>query len=207
MARSAVWAGVDVGGQRKGFHVALLDRDLHVQVTQWTCVDLCATSLAEAQPVVVAIDSPSAWAAPGQLSRECEREFRASGLCGIRFTPNEAVADQRADRYLEWIEVGLELWHALAAAGVPTVECFPTVSWTAWLGHRGVATRAAWSRGGIDRLRDLGVSGLAAVRNQDQRDAVAAALTARQQDRQQPTVVTYGDLTVPQVDTLDYAVA
>jgi hypothetical protein len=56
-------------------------------------------------------------------------------------------------------------------------------------------------------LRDHGVSGLAAVRNQDQRDAVAAALTARQQDRQQPTVATYGDLTVPQVDTLDYAVA
>ncbi|MCI3949092.1 MAG: hypothetical protein K0R11_1026, partial [Acidimicrobiales bacterium] len=44
-----------------------------------------------------------------------------------------------------------------------------------------------------------------AVRDQDQRDAVAAALTARQWDRDPASVEDFGGLVVPRAGTLDVA--
>jgi predicted nuclease with RNAse H fold len=142
----------------------------------------------------VAVDAPAAWADPGEASRACERAFLRAGVCGIRPTPDEARATGRRDNYYEWIERGLALWAALRRRGVPTVECFPTASWTRWFGPRVGTSRAAWTRAGLPAL---GVQGVGAVRNQDERDAVAAALTAWQSDRRPATVERFGDLVVP----------
>lgn len=196
MGRSS-WAGVDVGGRRKGFHLAVVDERLQVTVGQAATAADADEWLEAAQPSVVAIDSPCGWAPADELSRPCEREFAALGLCGIRFTPNEEVAGARVDTYLEWIHVGLELWEALRARWVEVVECFPTASWSAWLGPRGSRRRAVWTKEGIARLRDHGVGGLEAVRNQDQRDAVAAALTARQWALDRGSTHAFGHLVVP----------
>jgi predicted nuclease with RNAse H fold len=154
---------------------------------------------------VVAIDSPSSWAANGDLSRECERDFVRTGLCGIRFTPDEATAAARTDRYLEWIELGLELWVAARAAGLHPIECFPTASWSAWLGPRGSRRRAPWTRNGIADLAEAGVAGLELARNQDDRDSVAAAFTARQWEAAPSSVDRFGDLVVPKPSSLDAA--
>jgi predicted nuclease with RNAse H fold len=187
-----VWAGVDVGGSRKGFHVAVLDRRLRVSLTRAPTVGRCVEAVRGA--FVVAVDAPSAWAAPGEGLRGCERSFAGAGVCGIRPTPDEATAAARTDRYYEWVEQGLALWAALEDEGAPTVECFPTASWTRWVGPRGRTSRAAWSRAG---LVHLGVDGAEAAGNQDERDAVAAALTAWQCDRRPASVERFGDLVVP----------
>jgi predicted nuclease with RNAse H fold len=79
--------------------------------------------------------------------------------------------------HYEWIREGLALYEALEQLGVPAVEVFPTASWTRWGGARGDGGRARWSR---QVLASLSLSGVSARTNQDQRDAIAAALTARQ---------------------------
>jgi predicted nuclease with RNAse H fold len=186
-----VWAGVDVGGSRKGFHVALLDEDLRIALGRAATVERCVHAVQGA--AVIGIDAPAAWADPGEGSRACERAFAAAGVCGIRPTPDAAAAAVRTDRYYEWIERGLELWAALRVEGMRAVECFPTASWTRWVGSRGRTGRGAWSAAGLAAL------GLKGDRpgNQDERDAVAAALTAWQCDRRPASVERFGDLVVP----------
>ena len=77
-------------------------------------------------------------------------------------------------------------------AGPWTVlECFPTASWTRWEKPRGRRRRDAWTR---EVLMGLGLSGVV-PRNQDQRDAVAAALTARQ--HREGATERFGDIVVP----------
>jgi len=198
-----VWAGVDVGGRRKGFHVALVDVGSRASLHRAGDVERCVELVRHA--AVVAVDAPSAWADPGESSRADERAFARARVCGIRFTPDEATAGRRTDRYYEWVEAGIELWAVLRDAGLRTVEVFPTASWTRWLGGRASLTRAAWSRLGLTRVA-AAVSGLDAVRDQDTRDAVAAALTARQWDVAPASVESFGSLVVPRPGTLDDAV-
>lgn len=188
------WVGIDVGGRRKGFHVASIDGDRQVTLARAPTAEACRPLLRGAS--VVAIDSPRRWAEAGESSRADEREFAGAGVCGIRFTPSEAVARAHPGTYYEWIECGLELWHLIDAEDVEAIECFPTASWTAWIGPRR-GTRAAWTRGGLARFGDAGFAGLDAARNQDFRDAFAAALTARQHRLSGAEMRVFGDLVVP----------
>jgi predicted nuclease with RNAse H fold len=86
----------------------------------------------------------------------------------------------------------LTLFDAFAKVGVQVIEVFPTASWTRWQGTRGAATRARWSRAG---LLSLGLSRLPGRTNQDQRDAIAAAVTARQ--HMVGETEAFGDIVVP----------
>jgi predicted nuclease with RNAse H fold len=170
-----VWVGVDVGGKRKGFDVAIIANRRVVSVqSRLTCpqvVDLVLVS----RPAVVGIDSPRSCALEGQTARDGERQL-ARSICGIRWTPD--IQRVQASAYYAWIVEGLALFDALAALDdVEVIEVFPTASWTRWYGKRGSQTRAAWTRQG---LAALGLSGVPARTSQDQRDAIAAALTARQ---------------------------
>jgi predicted nuclease with RNAse H fold len=169
--------GVDVGGRRKGFDVALLDdRDMAALIRgqdREAVVELVSIH----QPALVAVDSPRSCAPEGHSTRECERELNTS-ICGIRWTPDTKRVDAAA--YFAWIVEGLALYAALAAADVPVIEVFPTASWTRWHGPRGPLTRAAWTRDGLARLR---LTGVPERTNQDQRDAIAAAMTAQQHTR------------------------
>lgn len=175
----AVWAGVDVGGRRKGFHVAVLDewRLVHGPVNV-TSVAETVDLLESLAPEVIGIDSPCAPAAPGARSRACERRL-AVAVCGIRYTP-DADALVEGGSYYEWIRNGLALYGALAGAvgrARRVVEVFPTASWTRLGGPRGSLPRGAWSAAA---LRSLKLERLPARRlSQDDRDAIGAAWTAR----------------------------
>jgi predicted nuclease with RNAse H fold len=167
-----MWAGVDVGGRRKGFHVAFLDEGGLVGApVQIRTVDEVADRLRARRPRVIAVDSPRRAAIDGHRSRECERAL-ARAICGIRFTPEQALLE--GNGYYAWIVHGLELYTALAARSLEVIECFPTASLTRWAGRRGSRTRAAWSRAALAARGFPDVPG-----GQDGRDAVAAALTAR----------------------------
>jgi hypothetical protein len=97
-----------------------------------------------------------------------------------------------ASAYYAWIIEGLALFDALAVRVTEVTEVFPTASWTRWHGKRGPRTRSAWTRQG---LAALGLDGVPARTNQDQRDAIAAAVTARQHTH--ALTETIGDIVVP----------
>jgi predicted nuclease with RNAse H fold len=189
LCRVAVWIGVDVGGKRKGFDVAVIDgRRVLALRNHLTCSQVVDIVMA-GRPAVVAIDSPRRCAPDGQTARAGELQL-ARSICGIRWTPD--ARGVHASAYYAWVLEGLALFDALAAAGVEAIEVFPTASWTRWHGKRGTRTRAAWTRQG---LAALGLQGVPARTNQDQRDAIAAAMTARQHSL--ALTETMGDIVVP----------
>lgn len=186
----ARWLGVDVGGKRKGFDIALVDDqrllDLQDHLNHEKVVELVEVH----RPMVVAIDSPRCCASDGEATRAGEREL-AKAICGIRWTPDESRVHD-GNSYYAWIVEGLALYRELAVCKVEVIEVFPTASWTRWYGRRGNRRRAAWSREG---LASLGLGEVPVRTNQDQRDAIAAAVTARQHT--QGMTEPMGEIVVP----------
>jgi len=169
------WAGVDVGGRRKGFHAVVVDtRELVAGPVQLRSARDTTAWLLERGVDLVAVDSPIEPAPEGRSSRAEERDL-CRAVCGIRYTPDRAGLRSNPAFY-EWIEHGFELYDALRAAGLACVECFPTASWTRWFGARGSATRAGWTAAA---LTALAVPGASSRMSQDARDSIGAALTAR----------------------------
>ena len=185
-----MWAGVDVGGRRKGFHVAVVDaaRVVHGPFRARTPAAV-VERLTPYRPRVVAVDSPVRAADPGHLSRADEREL-ATRVCGILYTPERSRLAGNA--YYAWIEHGFELYAALADAGFETIECFSTASWTRLYRPRGRELRARWS---ADALAALGLEPVGGPLQQDDRDAIAAAYTAWLYDS--GATESIGDIVVP----------
>ena len=122
-------------------------------------------------------------------------------VCGIRYTPG-ADTITSGGTYYEWIRNGFALYEALAAVapapGWQVIEVFPTASWTRLYKPRGSARRAAWSRLALDALQ---LDGVPTRRlNQDDRDAIAAAWTARLRS-QAGGIEWFGDIAAPAITT------
>ena len=183
------WVGIDVGGKRKGFDVAVIDERRLVTLAGRVSRDAVVEIVDAEAPLLIGIDSPVCWAPDGQSTRAGERLLNKA-VCGIRWTPDAQTGS--ANSYYEWIREGLALFTALTERGAQVIEVFPTASWTRWQGSRATSSRAHWSRAG---LRALGLGGLPARTNQDQRDAVAAAVTARQHSMGMTEV--FGETVVP----------
>jgi len=185
----ARWIGVDVGGKLKGFDVAVIDEFQGLALRNRLACQQVADLVMTYQSAVVAIDSPRSCAPEGKTAREAERQL-ARSVCGIRWTPD--AQHVHANPYYAWILEGLALYEALTGCGAEVIEVFPTASWTRWMGQRGQRTRAAWSRHG---LAALGLKGAPPRTNQDQRYAIAAAMTARQHTLGKTETI--GDIIVP----------
>jgi len=121
----AVWVGVDVGGKRKGFDVAVIDDHRVLVLKGHLDYKQVVEVIMERQPSLVAIDSPRSCAPEGQAVRGCERQL-AKLICGIRWTPDEPRV--RASAYYAWVLEGAALFAALASHGVHVIEVFPTES-------------------------------------------------------------------------------
>jgi predicted nuclease with RNAse H fold len=167
------WLGVDVGAARKGFDVAVVDERELVELRANLSVADVVTLVGAHAPLVTAIDSPRSCAPEGHTARPSERALNRA-VCGIRWTPD--LEHVHGSDYYAWVRHGLELFAALNNRGLQTIEVFPTASWTRWCGPRGTASRAVWSKHG---LQQLALHGVPKSTNQDQRDAIAAAVTAR----------------------------
>jgi predicted nuclease with RNAse H fold len=190
-ATQARWAGVDVGACAKGFHLALVDRRrLIAGPERRRTPDEALELLVSWAPRLVAVDSPLRPAPDGLRSRPCEREFARARICGLRFTPDQRTL--ASSRYYEWILNGFALYRGLTAAGLGAIECFPTASWTCWYRPRRAAPRGAWSAAAL-RRRPL--AGVPRRLDQDERDAIAAALTAREHALN--LTERFGDLVIP----------
>lgn len=183
------WLGVDVGGKRKGFDVALID-DRRLLALQGRLNHEAVVGLVEThRPKIVAIDSPRCCAPDGETTRAGEREL-TKAICGIRWTPDERRVHESP--YYAWIVEGLALYRALSTIPVEVIEVFPTASWTRWHGRRGSRSRSVWSRRGLTALC---LDDVPQRTNQDQRDAIAAAVTAHQHT--QRMTETMGEIVVP----------
>lgn len=189
MTPPRVWAGVDVGGRRKGFHLAWIDDTRLVDRKNVHEPAELAEILAGIAPLVVAIDSPRTSADTDRRSRPGEVALARAGVCGIRYTPDEATLG--TSDYYDWIRRGLALYAAVAAKGLAAIECFPTASWSRWAGPR-AGRRAPWSTAALRRFR---LEGLPPRMNQDFRDAIGAALTARAWTAGETQ--SFGDIVVP----------
>jgi predicted nuclease with RNAse H fold len=176
---------------RKGFHCAAIDGDALVVLERLATPNEVAARLAELEPTLTAIDSPIGAALDGDRSRIGERELARADLCNIRFTPDRLGLASNP-KYYEWIEHGFELYAACRQKQLAVIECFPTASGTVWAGKRGAARRSQWTR---EALHRQALSGLPVRMNQDDRDAIAAALTARAHCQHQ--TVSFGDIVVP----------
>jgi predicted nuclease with RNAse H fold len=181
--------GVDVGGRRKAFDVALVDDHRLIGLRQRQSVDDVVRWVESANPGVIAIDSPRSCAPPDCTHRPEERELRAA-VCGIRWTPPRAAL--QGNPYYEWIVEGLRLHEALEHRRARVIECFPTASWTRWHGPREGRPRSAWTR---EALATRALRDVPSHTNQDMRDAIAAALTAR--DYEEGRFQRFGDIIVP----------
>ncbi len=105
----------------------------------------------------IAVDQAmAAAAANGELSRRGERDLVRAGVCGIRYTPNEAALGANRT-YYAWIAHGFDLYAALLAAkrsaDWEVIECFPTATWSRLGGRKGSRSRARWSRVVLEGLQ------------------------------------------------------
>ena len=184
-----MWAGVDVGGRRKGFHVALVGDGVLLGLANLKRAGDVAAWLRERRPRVVAVDGPITAAPDGAASRECERRLAKTG-CGIRYTPDRSRLT--GNTYYEWVEHGFELYEVLRNGRWTVIESFPTASWTHWAGSKGSLARGAWTQAA---LRTFGLAGVPPRLGQDGRDAIGAALTAMAYER--GDTESFGEIVVP----------
>ena len=185
------FAGIDVGGPRKGLDVAVVE----ARHGAYTLIELerrliasdVVVLLTPFRPLVVAVDSPRCAALHGCKSRPCEVLLRKR-ICGIRYTPDDASL--KTSSYYAWIRNGFSLYDELddaSKAGTvgDVIECFPTASWTAIGGARAKGpedweSRAKWTRRLLARELEgkRKLTRVPANHNQDERDAIVAAHTA-----------------------------
>lgn len=200
MSEKNGYMGVDVGGKRKGFNVVVLEgarRPTIVHANRRLAAKDVAELVNTTKPRLIAIDCPVDYAAVGECSRKSERDFYAEKICGIRWTPDLKTMQNRAD-YYGWILHGKELLDMLDPDDV--IEVFPTAAWTQWSAPRS-GSRSRWSKKIIE---DLGLAAELQVAvgsrrpNQDDRDALAAALNAWQYSRSKSSQLKgLGSLVVP----------
>jgi predicted nuclease with RNAse H fold len=198
MDTSSCCAGIDVGAQRKNFHVAVVCGSVLVGVNRIESADGVIDWLSGFAPTVVAVDSPRAPAPPGARSRADERELVRARVCGIRFTPDLAIMRAHRSGYYDWVLNGFGLYDRLESAGPgwEVIECFPTAAFTRLGGPRAGGSRAGWTTCVLERLR---IEGLPSRTSQDERDAVMAALTARAYA--EGRVERFGEIVVPRANT------
>jgi len=143
MTNSDIALGIDVGGERKGFHVVALNasRALVGLPRNVKTAAGIADLIVELQPTVVAIDAPCGWS--DHKSREAERALARAGIRSF-CTPSRTRAQQNLTFY-GWMFQGEQAFQAATPthphfAGGKTVrghviEVFPNATTIALTGQ------------------------------------------------------------------------
>jgi predicted nuclease with RNAse H fold len=177
--------GVDVGGERKGFHaVAITDGDYASHLSTRDVQELSHWCRETMRARVIAIDAPCRWSNDGH-SRPAERELMQKGIWCFSTPTREQAVGHRTNHF-GWMLRGEELFRALAdgfplcrelpaAARKCCFETFPhAITWHLLGGNADAPQkrkqrRALLERSGIDLTR---------LTNIDLIDAALCALTA-----------------------------
>src|SRR5262245_45603365 len=111
------WLGVDVGGPRKGFDVALIDDSSLLALVRHD-LDAVVALAASVRPRVIGIDSPRSCAPPGETSRADERALAGHEVVEVFPTASWTrwLGPRGSESRAAWSRRGLR---ALGLAGVP----------------------------------------------------------------------------------------
>lgn len=132
----SVVVGIDVGGDRKGFHAVALSRLRNLELIHSTNHSEIVRWVKSIAPAVIAIDAPCRWAVDGSRSRAAERELHRAGIHCF-FSPDFEGSNRPAKKNWNfgWIKQARKLYEDLerdfplfegAGRGVKTtIETFP----------------------------------------------------------------------------------
>jgi len=109
MRKSVV--GIDVGGERKGYHAVLLCNGKIQQVKQAHDPQVIVNWCIKHNATVVAVDAPCQWSMTGR-SRIAERDLNNKGIHCF-YTPTRKLAFKRS--FYDWMFNGERLYKALTA--------------------------------------------------------------------------------------------
>ena len=175
--------GIDVGGERKGFHAVALQDGTFVATLAHSDPAVIVSWCRQLKAVVVAVDAPCGWS-DGGASRLAERSL-AMGAQKIHCfaTPTRARAKQ--SRFYAWVFNGERLYNQLfkhyalfngtRRAGPACFETFPHAVVCALAGRVVAAHPKRETR--RNALRQLGYD-VSSLSNVDLVDAALCALTA-----------------------------
>ena len=175
--------GVDVGGERKGFHAVALQGGTFVATLADSDPAVIVSWCRQLKAVVVAVDAPCGWSAGG-ASRLAERSL-VMGAHKIHCfaTPTRARANK--SNFYKWVFNGERLYRQLAKhyllfdgsrrAGLTCFETFPHAVVCALAGRVVAARPKRETR--RNALRQLGYD-VSSLSNVDLVDAALCAITA-----------------------------
>jgi len=177
--------GIDVGGERKGFHAVALMDGLFVETKRFSDPSKIADWCLDHTARIVAVDAPCAWSQSG-LSRRAERELNMNGKVIQCFkTPRRERACRQGTGFYGWVFNGERLYQRLELHyllfdgmrrdGLVVLETFPHAVVCA-LAKKVVTAK---NKLAIRRkaLRDRGYD-ISRLQNIDFVDAALCALTA-----------------------------
>jgi predicted nuclease with RNAse H fold len=118
--------GIDVGGERKGFHLALLEvgaNDVESVGHYSNIAEVLSFCRILSNVRVIAIDCPPRCQLDGPTTRLAERQLHAQGI-RVQWTRRQTHEPA------EWMKNGQNLWDSLREAFpyATTIETFPTVA-------------------------------------------------------------------------------
>ena len=189
--------GIDVGGNRKGFHAVALLNGQFIEKKRDTSPATIVNWCIRHKATVVAVDAPCRWSQAG-LSRLAERELSVAGERIHCFaTPTYQVA--QANKFYDWILNGEKLYERLESHQYlrfsgerineqVCIETFPHAIVCAIAGHVVTAKPKARVRREALKNKGLDISGLPNI------DFVDAALCAVAGDEfRKGSYKSYGD--------------
>ena len=200
--------GVDVGGQRKGFHAVALTDGAYGGRYATPSVDELVAWCREMDAAVIAVDAPCGWSADGR-ARPSERRLMEKGIWCFS-TPTRQRAMEHAKDHYGWMLRGEALFHGLKPTyplRIPALgqegcfETFPHASAWHLTGGKAKASRKRLERRALLSAAEVE---LAELTNIDLVDAALCALTAHHVATGRP-VQTYGEpdtglIVVPRLD-------
>jgi len=175
--------GIDVGGERKGFHAVALHNETFVATLAHSVPAVIVSWCRQLKAVVVAVDAPCGWSAGG-ASRLAERNLAIGGNKISCFaTPARACANR--SNFFKWVFNGARLYQQLVKhyvlfdgsrrAGQACFETFPHAVVCALAGRMVAARPKRETRRNALRQRGYDVG---SVTNVDFVDAGLCAITA-----------------------------
>ena len=175
--------GIDVGGERKGFHAVALHNETFVATLAHSVPAVIVSWCRQLKAVVVAVDAPCGWSAGG-ASRLAERNLAIGGNKISCFaTPTRARANR--SNFYKWVFNGARLYQQLVKhyvlfdgsrrAGQACFETFPHAVVCALAGRMVAARPKRETRRNALRQRGHDVGSLT---NVDFVDAALCAVTA-----------------------------
>ena len=179
-------AGIDVGGDKKGCHLVILDGSRAFRPPDTKTPQQMLQACLEYGVQAVGIDAPCQWSVEG-TGRLAEKELASRRIFSFA-TPTRKRADENPSRFYRWMFNGEQIYQAFSSAyplltsrkfegGRVSFETFPHAVTCAFRREEGTSAKEKrWQRPKVLESEKIDTSALKWI---DDFDAALCALTAR----------------------------